>query len=196
MTIEVKKMKIPFFTSDQTKYLPLYFESFKKKSVQEFEKDSLVEKITTKSFKVTSRIDFSFFWNYDIFPKNIMSHLTQWNHENRNIKVGDIIIQQVFLPPLQYLSYKLIFGVIITDIYEDKNKKSFTYRTLEGHAEIGEATFTLERTSPSNITFIIHTFSQPNNVFLGIFQKKIALLYQSFCTRMAINYVQRKLHPR
>ena len=178
------------FITDQTKNLFTYLEYFEKKSTVEFEKDKLIEKKTVAQLTITSEPDLSFFWNYDIFPIKLMSYLTQWQHEKRKIRTGDIIIQQIFLPPFTPFSLKFIFGVRITNFYETENLNSFTYRTFEGHAEIGEASFTLEKTSPLNMTFTIHTYSKPNNIIPGITHKSISLFYQAFCTRMAIKNVK------
>ena len=60
-----------------------------------------------------------FFFDYKIFPGSIMSYLTQWNFEKRQMQIGDTIVQQAFIPPFRHLPQKIIFGVRINDIINE-----------------------------------------------------------------------------
>ena len=86
-----------------------------------------------------------------IFPGNILTFRAQWQEERRKMKVGDTILQQVFIPPLRNFSQKIIFGVRICDITDTPDQKGFSYETLAGHVEKGISTFTIERTGDNCI---------------------------------------------
>ena len=74
-----------------------------------------------------------------------MTYLTQWGFEKRRMQIGDIIVQQVFIPPFRNLSHKIIFGVRINDIINDTKRIGFSYETLNGHVEKGISVFTIEK---------------------------------------------------
>jgi hypothetical protein len=143
---------------------------------------------TAKSF---DQPDLGFFFAYHIFPFNIMTSLTQWEYEKRKMRVGDTILQQIFIPPLPGLSQKLIFGVRINSITDEIGKKGFSYETLEGHVERGESSFVIQlRPTP---VFTITTFSEPSNPLLRLIGPVAARPYQAYCTRKAMSHVKRQL---
>src|SRR5687768_850046 len=103
-----------------------------------YDKSQLTEKSTEVQINTTTRLeklDLSFLFNYNIFPENILTQLTQWKSENRAVKIGDNIVQQVYLPPIKLFSQKIIFGVRINQIIDDVDRKGFGYETLKGHVE-------------------------------------------------------------
>jgi hypothetical protein len=107
-------------------------------------------------------INLDFFFDYFIFPPHITCFRSQWSIEKRKMKVGDTILQQVFIPPFQFISQKIIFGVRINSIIEKELRKGFSYETLAGHLERGESTFAIEQTD-KGLIFKIQTFSEPGN---------------------------------
>lgn len=122
-----------------------------------------------------------------------MSCLTQWQFEQRSMKIGDTIVQQVYLPPLRQFSQKIIFGVRVNEIINEQNRKGFSYETLEGHIETGISIFTVEQNSKSNIIFKIQTFSKPGNILTQMLGPVISIPYQTFCTNQALNNVKKQL---
>lgn len=152
------------------------------------EKVSFVEINTDKKLET---LNLSFLFNYEIFPQNIMSSFTQWNDENRTMKIGDTIVQQVFIPPIKSFSQKIIFGVRITEIINLKTKKGFSYETLPGHAEKGISTFTVEQVGPQKLIFKIHTHSASGNIISKILSPFFSIPYQTFCTKSALANVKR-----
>ena len=87
---------------DQSNKLNDHLERFKKLPVIPYEKGTLVEKTTSieiRSNLSLSALNMGFLFDYDIFPRQAMSHLTQWNSEHRNIRVGDTIVRHVFVTP-------------------------------------------------------------------------------------------------
>ncbi len=80
----------------------------------EFDKCKLKEKssiISIQTVKQFQDLDTGVLFDYHIFPGNIMSSLAQWTFEKRTMKVGDVIVQQVYIPPFKPFSQKLVFGV-------------------------------------------------------------------------------------
>jgi uncharacterized protein (UPF0548 family) len=131
-------------------------------------------------------------FDYQIFPEYIMSALPQWKNEKRAMKLGDTILQQVSLPPIKNFSLKIIFGVRISAIIDEKFRKGFTYETLEGHVEKGISTFTIEEID-AKLIFKIHTFSKPGNFFSKLFAPIFSLPYQKYCTRRALINVKENI---
>lgn len=180
-------MKI--FSTDQKYNLPKYIECFKSCETIKYTKDTLKHKTRTaiilqhSSFTTLSLHDF---FNYKIFPPNILQAYPQWVHENREMKVNDVIIQQIQVPPFISFSQKIIMGVRIKEIFHSNTCQGFAYETLEGHVEKGISIFKIE--SNSNVlTFTIETYSASSNFVLSIFQP-LASLYQDYCTKKALNY--------
>ena len=122
-----------------------------------------------------------------------MTHQTQWQFEGRNMRPGDTIVQQVYIPPIKNVPLKLIFGVRIHSIIREAERIGFSYETLEGHVERGLSTFTIEQTRERKLIFKIHTFSEPGNIASKLLAPVFALPYQAYCTREALKNVQRQL---
>ena len=160
-----------------------------------FDKAKLKKKTTKIDFKTEKdlgQVDLDFLFDYKIFPSHIMAFLTQWTQEKRRMKVGDTILQQAIIPPIKMFSLKLIFGVRINKIIDEADKKGFSYVTIDGHVEKGESTFTLEK-SDDGLIFKIVTFSEPGNFLTKLFGPIFTLPYQTYCTRTALEHVQRQM---
>ena len=187
-------MKI--YLIDQTNYLQQHLKNLQQISVMPYAKENIKEKITTITINTATpfaKFNLQFLFDYAIFPKKIMTYLTQWSFENRAMQVGDTIVQQVFLPPFGSLSQKIIFGVRIKDIIDEPNRKGFSYETLKGHLEKGLSVFTVEETADNKLIFKIQTFSKPGHILSQLGGPFIAVPYQSYCTRLALNHVKQQL---
>jgi hypothetical protein len=187
-------MKI--YLSDQTKYFKTHLESLKRQDIIKYEKSQLREKNTFININTTNDIkqfDTSFFWDYNIFPNNIMSFMTEWTEQNRQMQIGDTIVQQAFIPPIRQFSQKIIFGVRINNIINEENRIGFSYETLTGHVEMGESTFTIEKTNDDKTIFKIHTFSKPGNLLTKLVGPLFSVPYQTFCTKRGLENVKRQL---
>jgi len=163
--------------------------------VMKFDKTRLREKVTEIDIRYAGdlgSLDLKFFFEYSIFPTNIMSVMTQWQLEKRKMEIGDTILQQVFIPPMHFLSQKIVFGVRINRIIDEVDQKGFSYETLEGHVERGESTFLIER-SEYGLRFKIKTFSIPGNFFARLAGPIFTLPYQTYCTRSALENVKRQI---
>jgi hypothetical protein len=79
----------------------------------EYHRSRLTEKTTLvpiNTAKELRELNTGFFFDYKIFPGSIMTCLTQWTFEKKQMQVGDIIVQQAFIPPFRNFSQKIIFG--------------------------------------------------------------------------------------
>ena len=147
-----------------------------------YNKAQLTEKtsaIALETDKTLEELNLDCLFNYEIFPSFIMGHLSQWKAENRDMQIGDTIVQLVHCPPLESLSLKLVFGVRISGMINTETSKGFSYETLEGHVENGISTFTVEECS-GQLIFKIHTYSRPGHLLSGIFSRIFTLPYQRF----------------
>ncbi len=183
------------YLSNQKNKFKKHLEDLKSKNVMIYDKSKLVEKITQIPIdkeKTIDEIDLEFLFDYKIFPSNILIFKTQWNDENREMKIGDTILQQVFLPPIKSFSQKIIFGVRIKEIINQENIKGFSYETLEGHVEKGISTFTIEELN-QKIIFKIHTFSTPGNILSKLLAPIFSIPYQTYCTKQALKNVKQQI---
>ena len=165
------------------------------KPTMTFDRTKLKEKTTTidiKTHKSLGEVDLDFLFDYKIFPSNIMTFLTQWRQEKRKMKIGDTILQQAFIPPIKLFSQKVVFGVRVSDIIEETNKKGFSYVTIDGHVEKGESIFTVEY-SRKGLIFKIKTFSEPGNLLTKLAGPIFTVPYQTYCTKRALENVKRQI---
>jgi uncharacterized protein (UPF0548 family) len=121
-----------------------------------------------------------------------MTFKNQWAEENRKMRVGDTIIQQVFIPPTKTFSQKIIFGVRINEIIDHSDRKGFSYETLEGHVEKGISTFTVELLD-NKLIFKVQTYSTPGNLLTKLLGPIFSVPYQTLCTTTALKNVKRQL---
>src|SRR4051812_45733786 len=101
---------------------------------------STVQVLSGRDF---NEIDYNILFEYRIFPPTIMSYMTQWSVEQRRMRVGDTILQEVFVPPFRP-AFRILFGVRIDSVIDTPGRRGFSYQTLEGHAEKGRSVFTFE----------------------------------------------------
>ncbi len=189
-------MKI-YLSVQKNKFIK-HLDFLKTKKVMGFDKSRLMVKTSSIDIDTSKNIDplnLDFLFDYHIFPENIMTSQKQWTVENRKIKLGDTIVQQVYMPPTRIFSQKIIFGVRINEIIDQSDRKGFSYETLEGHVEKGVSTFTIEQLD-DKIIFKIQTFSTPGNVVTKLLGPIFTIPYQSFCTKRAMNNVKRQLENR
>jgi hypothetical protein len=165
------------------------------KPAMPFDKRKLKEKTTTIKIKTTKSLDLlnlDFLYDYKIFPPNIMTYMTEWGIEKRKMQIGDTILQQALIPPTIHFSQKIIFGVRINKIIDEKDSRGFSYETIEGHVEKGESTFTVEQTA-QGLIFKIQTFSEPGNLLTKLVGPVFTVPYQAYCTRKALENVRQQI---
>jgi hypothetical protein len=186
-------MKI--YLTDQAKKFPQHLELLKPEPVMKYERSKLIEKVTTIQIDTTKELqelNANILFDYKIFPNNIMTYLTQWAFEKRQMQIGDTIVQQTFIPPFQQFSQKIIFGVRINDIINETTRIGFSYETIKGHVEKGVSIFTIEKTEDLKTIFKIHTFSQPGNILTKLVGPIFSIPYQTFCTRQGLLNIKRQ----
>ena len=183
------------YLKDQKKNFNQHLDFLKTKKVMDYDKSWLINKISFIDIDTSKKLNdlkFDFLFDYQIFPDNIMTFRNQWTNENRKMKVGDTIAQQVYIPPTKTFSQKIIFGVRINEIIDQADRKGFSYETLEGHVEKGVSTFTVEQLD-NKIIFKIQTYSTPGNILTKLLGPIFSVPYQTFCTKLALKNVKRQL---
>ena len=189
-------MKI--YLSDQKNKFKQHLALLKTKKVMDYDKTRLKEKITSINIETSKKLEhlnLDFLFDYQIFPDNIMIFQNEWTDQERKMKIGDTIAQQVYIPPTKKISQKIIFGVRIHEIIDQANKKGFSYRTLEGHAEKGISTFTVEQLD-NQVIFQIQTYSTPWNFLTTLLGPIFSVPYQNFCTKAALLNVKKQLEKQ
>jgi len=189
-------MKI--YLADQRKHFKKHLSLLSNKKRMVYDESRLIKKVSTINLETSKSIEelnLNSLFEYKIFPENILTYLTQWNDEKREMKVGDNIVQQVYLPPIKNFSQKIIFGVRICEIINQDKRKGFSYETLEGHAEKGISTFTIELEGNKPI-FKIQTCSGPGNIFSKMVGPIFTVPYQTFCTKKALKNIKRQIESQ
>lgn len=186
------------YLSDQRKNFKKHLDLLKNREVMEYDKSKLVKKVATidmVTHKKFDELNLDFLFDYQVFPDIIMSYMTQWSEENRKMKIGDTIMQQVFIPPIKKWSQKIVFGVRVNEIIDQVNKRGFSYETLEGHVERGISTFTIEQME-DKLIFKIQTYSKPGNMLATLIGPVFSIPYQAFCTKKALKNVKRQIEMK
>jgi len=184
------------YLSNQKNNFPEHLKSLKKQDINVYDLSQLTEKksvIDIDTCKTLKELNLSFFFDYKIFPDNIMEYLTEWGYEKREMRVGDTIVQQAFIPPFRQFSQKIIFGVRVNKIINEPTKLGFSYETIKGHPEKGISIFTIENTSDGKIIFKIHTFSVPGNFLAKLVGALFSIPYQKFCTKQGLKNIKHQL---
>jgi hypothetical protein len=187
-------MKI--YLIDQANNFSQHLEFLKRQPVMKYDRSKLTEKTTVISIDTTKKLqelNTDFFFDYKIFPSNIMTYLTQWAFKKREMQIGDTIVQQAFIPPFRHMSQKIIFGVRINDIINEPTRIGFSYETLNGHVEKGISIFTIEKAADQKTIFKVRTFSQPGNLLTKLVGPIFSVPYQTYCTRQGLVNVKRQL---
>lgn len=188
-------VKIAFF--DQKNQFKKYLEELKQVPVMDYEKSQLREKVSSieiRNHTNLKELNLQSFFDYQIFPENILLGYPQWNDEQRTMQAGDTILQQVYLPPFPKFSQKALFGVRIKEVIHEEKRCGFSYETLKGHVECGISHFLLEERD-GKIYFKIQTYSRPGNFLTRLLGPVFSLPYQSFCTTKALKNVRKLIEP-
>lgn len=181
-------MEIRF--SDQKEKFSNYLFALKKCEIISYSTNNTKHKISKQTIPCKfSEFPFSSFFDYNIFPKSILTAYAEWGEENRAMKSGDTIVQEIKIPPLRSFSIKVLAGVRIKEVFDEASRKGFSYETLLGHVETGVSTFVIEEHG-ENCIFTIETYSKPSNVFLRLFEP-VTSMYQDYCTQEALLNVKK-----
>lgn len=136
------------------------------------------------------RTDFLF--DYAVFPPSIIRYQAEWQSAGRRMAVGDLILQRALMPPVGF-GLCLEFAVRICALFDEEKRLGFSYETLSGHAESGVSEFYFEERA-GELSFTIHTFSQPGHWTSRLAKHFFTLPYQAWCTQRALTQVRRRFH--
>lgn len=185
-------MKV-FLTPQHSSYAT-HLQWAKNLPVVPYSSDAVVHKISSINIKghtTLATIDARPLFEYRIFPPNILHAYCQWHDEGRDMQPGDVIVQEIYLPPLPKLSSKNIAAVRVKEVFNSDDCVGFSYETLMGHVEKGISSFKLKREN-GVVKFEIETWSAPNGILLSLFAP-FARLYQAYCTRQALESMVNQL---
>jgi hypothetical protein len=188
-------MKLSLF--EQKSNFPNLLKYFEQTAEDNCLLSSLKEQISTLTFglpqSVNSLNEFSheYIFKYKIFPINILNHYSSWEANNREMKVGDTVVQEIYLPPIQKTSLKLIMGTRIKEVFQTNNKIGFSYQTLKGHVERGVSEFYVQLEG-QKIVFTIRTFSEPGNIISSALGPFFSTPYQAYCTHKALKQMKQQ----
>jgi hypothetical protein len=160
--------------------------------------ESELNKIETRTFKCALTVpiqdltsyDFSFLFDYKIFPESILNSFGEWLLYDRKMQVGDIIALQAKIPPIP-LSVKIVFGVRILSVFKEKDRIGFSYGTLQGHPETGtnEFSFFIE----DNALFAqVKTQAHPGLAISRFLAPIFTRPYVNYCNRAALETMKNK----
>jgi len=181
-------MRIAF--SDHRDRLTALVPAFRSRPLSYADSATLPERRTVVTIPTQERIDdlracrLEFFFDYDIFPDSIVSAFGEWRLDRRDMRPGDIIVQQASVPP-GVLSLKLIFAVRVLTVTRSATEMSFSYGTLRGHAEMGTSAFILSARD-GVVTAAIQTHSRPAALAGRLVAPILVNPYQQYCTNRAL----------
>lgn len=162
--------------------LPLSFEST----------DNIPNRIITSPIPFSADepnvYDFSFLFHYKIFPSHILNFYGEWQVDNHEMKEGDIIIQQIHIPPTD-LSLKIVFGVKVLSVFKEDNRLGFSYGTLKGHPETGVNEFSFFRKN-KQLFAQISTTAKPGRFISKILAPIFTRPYVNYCNNQALELMK------
>jgi uncharacterized protein (UPF0548 family) len=104
---------------------------------------------------------------YDIFPPSRLARLLA----REPVEVGDAVGARYHIAP----GLDLVFASRVVDVFDavdvERNlqRAGFTYRTLAGHPELGEETFSVEKDLESGaVTVALRSWSRPGHLLTRI----------------------------
>ena len=176
-------MKVYF--TDQQEHFSKHLEVLKTFEVIPYDRNQLTHKTDSIDLSCSfSDFNFSKLFNYHIFPTNILSAYPQWIQEQRKIRVGDTIVQQINIPPINKLAHRILVGVRVKEVIDHANFIGFAYETLKGHVEKGVSFFIVNQVNDSAY-FKIETYSAPAQPLLKLL-RPISSWYQDYSTTKAL----------
>lgn len=137
--------------------------------------------------------DLDFLFRYDVFPPRILKFFGEWQLHDREMRVGDVIVQQAQIPPCG-VGLKFLFGVRVLSVYRTAATAGFSYGTLAGHPETGtnEFSFSLE---DGSLFAAVRTVAAPGLFLSRLLAPVFTRRYVAFCNaqalrRMVANYLK------
>lgn len=125
---------------------------------------------------------------YDIFPPSLLTPVVA----RAPVQVGDTLGARYHLAP----GVDLFFASRVTEVFDElddareQRRAGFTYRTLEGHPEFGEETFSVEKNLASGaVVAALRSWSRPGN-WLARLGAPLARAIQVSASRRALLHLR------
>lgn len=125
---------------------------------------------------------------YDIFPRWLVNGVLG----HAPLETGDTVgICYHFVPGID-----LFFAARVIERFDERAgqlwRTGFTYRTLRGHPELGEETFSVEKEwATGKVTVALRSWSRPG-ILLAWLGYPFTRLIQKLASREALNHLQRQ----
>lgn len=128
--------------------------------------------------------DLGFLFCYDIFPPCILRFFGEWELHGREMRPGDVIVQQAQIPPAAW-GVKLLFGVRVLSVERGAERAGFSYGTLAGHPETGVNAFHFSLES-GRLDAVIRTTAEPVLPISRLLARIFTRPYVAWCNRQAL----------
>lgn len=126
--------------------------------------------------------DLRFLFCYDVFPPAILKFFGEWQLEDREMRVGDTIVQQAQIPPARGIH--LVFGVRVVNVERTAEHAGFSYGTLREHPETGTNAFSFAHVE-RGIDAVIRTAAVPALWLSRSLAHVFTNRYVTWCNRQA-----------
>ena len=130
----------------------------------------------------------AFLFRYEVFPERVLRYWGEWQAEGRSMRAGDTIVQEAAMPPLAW-GARLLFGARVTDVTNNSSEASFSYATLESHAETGVNTFGL-RLENGQVVARVTSRAEPGNALMRM-AGPVVMRYADWCKETAVDLMLR-----
>lgn len=181
------------FIFDQEMRLSEYLPEFKTRALSFTETNALPQRTIQRRITGGTRdlglCDLDFLFAYEVFPRPILKFLGDWELEKREMRAGDVIVQQAQVPP--GWGVRLIFGVRVLSVYREATRAGFSYGTLPGHPEVGTNEFSFSLIGGTVLTSV-RTVAKPVVPLSRVLGPLFINRYIAFCNRAALHRMEQK----
>ncbi|MCP5096484.1 MAG: DUF1990 family protein [Chloroflexi bacterium] len=132
---------------------------------------------------------------YRFYPKDVMSFVGDFELEERQMKIGDRIVQRIHL--LHLFGRPVLDAVTmieIIDVIDEPRRYGFTYATVDTHVKQGEWTAVVEWQENGDVVLIMKAISRPipheparNYQYMRAFQRKAHQLGMEYFKQSVLN---------
>ena len=114
--------------------------------------------VTGKLYRTASKL----LMQYQFYPEDVLTHVSDFDVFERPIQVGDRIVQRVHV--FQLLGKPILDVITMTEVVQvidEPRRCGFTYATVDKHVEQGEWTAVLEWQQNGDVIFTMDAVSRP-----------------------------------
>lgn len=182
-----------FFLRDPSARLAVHLPYFKRLPLSYESTAGLPETVLSTSVSSARydlrECDLGFLFRYEVFPPSILKFFGEWQREDREMRVGDTIVQQAQIPPA--CGVHLVFGVRVVNVEHGAQHAGFSYGTLRGHPETGVNAFSIARVK-GGIDAIVRTTAVPGLPLSRFLARVFTNQYVIWCNRRALARMARE----